>query len=503
MQLDIPGYKLKRVIGKGGMARVYLAEQTIFEREVALKVMSKHLSEDTSFGKRFLQEARIVAKLVHPNIVTVHDVGVHNGRYYLSMEYIDGDDLKLRRKNLSLIEKLTAIRDIAKALDYAGQKGYVHRDIKPENIMFHKTDGRAVLTDFGIARAAEVDMAMTQTGLAIGTPHYMSPEQAKGKLVDSRSDIYSLGVVLYLLLVGKVPYNAESAVAIGIKHITEPVPLLPSGYEGLQVILDRMMSKVVDNRYQSAGELIDDLDALDFDHLLYAIEQNGGDASIEVEGAAIRRVDTIGASGDYIRTANTESLTTQHTKAESDVDTEQFAITEADIRALPDQKMIWPWFFSLLIMFSGVLAAIYFLRPAILSPYIDQLESWGKTQLNAPANDSSARELRENKNVALRSERSSESKPSSTSSPSAVDDRLEGNDTTTQTSNVIDKNTINHKENGTLAEASQNAQDFVYEKYQAQLTQAYKAYQNDESLLAEYVDAHRDLLANYPEDTGT
>ncbi len=283
MSIEIPGYTIIRPIGRGGMATVYLAEQEIFEREVALKVMSRSFAEDPSFGQRFFREAKIVSRLVHPNIVTVHDVGEHDGHYYLSMEYIDGGDLKLARKRLTFRQKINAVKDIAKALQYAATKGYVHRDIKPENIMFHISDGRAVLTDFGIARAAEAEMSVTQTGVAIGTPHYMSPEQAKGLAVDGRADIYSLGVVLYLMLTGDVPYDAESAVAIGIKHITDPIPLLPMALNELQPIIDKMMAKSPDQRYQNAASLInalDDLDmpvleklALDFDREQKAREQ--------------------------------------------------------------------------------------------------------------------------------------------------------------------------------------------------------------------------------------
>ncbi|WP_075186058.1 serine/threonine-protein kinase [Teredinibacter haidensis] len=267
MAVDIPGYKVLRTLGRGGMATVYLAQQDIFEREVALKVMSRALADDESFGKRFFREAKIVSQLVHPNIVTVYDVGLHEGNYYLSMEHIGGSDLRKLRKTLTLEQKIKAICDIARALDYAGAKGYVHRDIKPENILFQSSDGRAVLTDFGIARAAEADTSMTQTGIAIGTPHYMSPEQAKGKAVDSRSDIYSLGVVFFLLLTGRVPYDAESAVAIGIKHITEPVPLLPDNMAVLQPIIDTLMAKRPEDRYQQAGELVDDLTRLDLELL--------------------------------------------------------------------------------------------------------------------------------------------------------------------------------------------------------------------------------------------
>ena len=263
MTVEIPGYRIVRVLGKGGMATVYLAVQQIFEREVALKVMSTALAEDPSFGQRFLREARIVSQLVHPNIITVYDVGVHDNAYYLSMEYVAGPDLKKAREKLSLTQKIQIILDIAKALDFAGKKGYVHRDIKPENILLRSDSFSAVLMDFGIARAAETDLSVTQTGMALGTPHYMSPEQAKGQPVDHRSDLYSLGVVFYYLLTGSVPYHADSAVAIGIKHITEPVPTLPTYLQALQRFIDRLMAKRPEDRYQSAAELITELQRVD------------------------------------------------------------------------------------------------------------------------------------------------------------------------------------------------------------------------------------------------
>lgn len=262
MTPQIPGYKIVRTLGKGGMATVYLAVQDIFERPVALKVMAQGLSEDPTFSQRFFREARIVSQLVHPNIVTVFDVGVHEGAFYLSMEYIEGQDLKQARKQLNLQQKIQAVQDIARALEFAAQKGYVHRDIKPENIMIAKADQRAVLMDFGIARAAETDLSVTQTGLAIGTPHYMSPEQAKGKAVDARSDLYSLGVVFYLLLTGKVPFDGDSAVAIGIKHITEMMPDLPEPMAAAQPIVSRLMAKAPQDRYQRPEELVEALEHL-------------------------------------------------------------------------------------------------------------------------------------------------------------------------------------------------------------------------------------------------
>lgn len=244
------------------MATVYLAIQVSFEREVALKVMAPALSADPAFGERFIREARIVSRLVHPNIVTVYDVGVHEDQHFLSMEYVPGRDLKQKRFRLSHRDTIRIVTDVARALDFAGRKGYVHRDVKPENIMLHEEDGRAVLMDFGIARPTDVSSGMTQTGTAIGTPHYMSPEQAKGKAVDRRSDLYSLGVVLYLLLVGRVPFDADSAVAVGIKHVAEPIPRLPAKLQRFQAIVDRILAKDPQQRYQTGAELIADLSAI-------------------------------------------------------------------------------------------------------------------------------------------------------------------------------------------------------------------------------------------------
>ena len=209
--LQIPGYRIMRELGHGGMAHVYLAVQESFGREVALKILSPHLADDDQFSKRFLREARIVSQLNHPNIVTVFDAGKQGKYHYMSMEYIPGKELKQLKGSISRKEGIRIVKDIARALDFAGSKGIVHRDVKPENIMIHQSDNRVILMDFGIAHGDDVTHGMTQTGKAIGTPHYMSPEQTKGLKVDHRSDIYSLGVVLYQLLAGYLPYEADSA----------------------------------------------------------------------------------------------------------------------------------------------------------------------------------------------------------------------------------------------------------------------------------------------------
>lgn len=249
------------------MAEVYLAIQQSFEREVALKILASDLAEDTTFTERFISEARIVSRLVHPNIVTVYDVGVEGRHHYLSMEYIPGLDLKQARYNLPLSRRLAAVKDIARALNFAGRKGYVHRDVKPDNIMLHAEDGRAVLMDFGIARPSGGLAGMTQTGTTLGTPHYMSPEQARGWGVDPRSDLYSLGVVLYLLLVGRVPFDADSAVAVGVQHVSEPIPRLPSELGVFQSVLDRVLAKNPEHRYQTGGDFVKALEALPSDEL--------------------------------------------------------------------------------------------------------------------------------------------------------------------------------------------------------------------------------------------
>ena len=261
--LELPGYKIEKQIGKGGMARVYLAVHEGLHREVAIKVMSKHLDEDSGFSERFMREARIVANLNHQNIVTVYDVNVYDGYHYIAMEYLPGGitlDHKIKQ-GISPQAVIDTIRQVASALGYAHGKGIVHRDVKPENIMYRE-DGSAVLTDFGIARSTTSATKMTATGTVIGTPHYMSPEQAQGQELGSFADIYSLGVVFYEALTGKVPYDADSSIAVVFKHITEPVPTLEGELAIYQPVLDRMMSKDKETRYQNCDEIIADINSL-------------------------------------------------------------------------------------------------------------------------------------------------------------------------------------------------------------------------------------------------
>lgn len=265
------------------MARVYLAVQENFDRHIALKVMAEHLVRDESFAKRFLREAKTVARLSHQSIVPVFDVGAIGNIHYMAMEFLPGGDLKHKmRTGLSLLESIKIVKAIAAGLLYAGNKGLVHRDIKPENILFRE-DGSPVISDFGIVRDTDSKTNMTVTGAVIGTPHYMSPEQAEGAAVDPRSDLYSLGVILYEMLTGHVPFTGESAVSIGIKHITQMPEVLPQGVAGFQKIIDNILAKHPDDRYQTGAEFIEALTELE--HSL----SDSGAKTIVMSGEDIRR----------------------------------------------------------------------------------------------------------------------------------------------------------------------------------------------------------------------
>ena len=258
VDIDIPGYTIIRPIGEGGMASVFLAVQTSLEREVALKVMSPALAANAEFASRFLIEGKITGKLQHPNLVTVYDIGSHNGIYYLAVEYIPGGTLKERMAEggLSVAEMLDITSDVALGLDFAHQKGFVHRDVKPGNILF-RADGRVVLADFGIAKAMDGSNSSTVAGASVGTPNYMSPEQARGETVNGRSDLYSLGTVLFEMLAGHPPYRAGDPFAVALMHVTHPVPQLPEPYAWLQPLITTLMAKDPAERFSSGAATVE------------------------------------------------------------------------------------------------------------------------------------------------------------------------------------------------------------------------------------------------------
>jgi len=253
-------YEIVQELGRGGMAIVYRAKEKQLDREVAVKVLPFSLAFDAEFVERFQREARTAARLEHPAIIPIYRVGRSGRVIYFVMKFLRGSSLSEvieQRGALPVDELKRMLKETAGALAYAHKHGIVHRDIKPDNIMFDES-GHAVVTDFGIAKAG-TGTRLTGTGMAIGTPHYMSPEQARAQKLDGRSDIYSLGVVAYQGLVGTVPFDGEDAFSIGYKHITEPlpVPTLKSG-EHRQVfeVIKRMMAKAPEDRFQTAEEVV-------------------------------------------------------------------------------------------------------------------------------------------------------------------------------------------------------------------------------------------------------
>ncbi|WP_025810275.1 serine/threonine-protein kinase [Pseudomonas chlororaphis] len=262
MDMEIPGYAIERELGDGAMATVYLATQRSLERKVALKVMAAALAADRSFCERFLREGKTLARLSHPHTVTIYDIGNVGHFYYMAMEYLPNGTLKERiAEGLSAEQGLVYLRQIALALGYAHAQGLVHRDVKPANILF-RANGSAVLSDFGIAKSLEDRTQFTQAGFAVGTPSYMSPEQARGQQIDGRADLYALGVVFYEILTGKLPYTGSDSLSTALAHLTEPLPELPMSHGRYQGILRKLLAKDPAERFADADALIAALDHL-------------------------------------------------------------------------------------------------------------------------------------------------------------------------------------------------------------------------------------------------
>jgi serine/threonine-protein kinase len=253
-------YEILEELGRGGMALVFRAKDKHLEREVAVKVLPFSLAFDAEFVERFQREARTAAQLEHPSIIPIYRVGRSGRVIYFVMKFLRGGSLSTvlaERRTLTPPEIRRLLLEAGSALGYAAQRGIVHRDIKPDNIMFDEF-GQCLLTDFGIAKAAS-GQRLTGTGMSIGTPHYMSPEQARAQAIDGRSDLYSLGIVAYQCLVGAVPYDGEDSFSIGYKHITEPIPtpqLVTADERRLFEVIKRMLMKDPADRFQACEELI-------------------------------------------------------------------------------------------------------------------------------------------------------------------------------------------------------------------------------------------------------
>ncbi|HEY5199203.1 MAG TPA: protein kinase [Solirubrobacteraceae bacterium] len=257
-------YRLDEQVGIGGMARVYRGFDIVLERQVAVKTLNREVASDSDPLERFRREARAVARLSHPHIVTVIDAGEDDGTPYIVFEYIEGETLKQRIRRLGRLEVPEAVAyaiELARALGAAHEANIVHRDVKPQNVLIDG-DGRALITDFGIARTL-TEAGLTADGRVLGTTDYVSPEQALGRPVTGQSDIYALGVVLFEMLTGEVPFSAENQVAVAMKHVREELPDVqarrPEVSAGLAAVIDRATDKDVRRRYPDAAAMIADL----------------------------------------------------------------------------------------------------------------------------------------------------------------------------------------------------------------------------------------------------
>jgi beta-lactam-binding protein with PASTA domain/predicted Ser/Thr protein kinase len=334
-------YRIVRKLGSGGMADVYLAEDEELGRRVAIKILNDRHANDESFVERFRREAKNAAGLSHPNIVSIYDRGEAEGTYYIAMEYLDGRSLKelvVARGPLPIGDAIEFTRQVLGALRFAHRKGVVHRDIKPHNVMAD-ADGRLKVTDFGIARAGVSQM--TEAGSIIGTAQYLSPEQARGAAVDQRSDLYSVGVLLYEMLTGTVPFTGDSPVEIAMKHLSDtprpPSLERPEIPPDLDMIVLRALAKNPDDRFQTAEEMAAELDRF----------AQGAGVTTETADAA-----TAVLSGTALSNAPTAIVPPRRPPAAT---RPSYRYADPPARRRP----VWPWLLALLLVVLAGVAGWY------------------------------------------------------------------------------------------------------------------------------------------------
>src|SRR5215218_1510480 len=343
-------YRIVRKLGAGGMATVYLAEDQDLGRGVAIKILNERHANDEQFVERFRREAKNAAGLSHPNIVSVFDRGEAEGTYYIAMEHLKGRNLKellAARGPAPVHISVDIARQVLHALGHAHENGIVHRDIKPHNVMIDD-DRRVKVTDFGIARAGTSQM--TEAGSIVGTAQYLSPEQARGAQVDQRSDLYSVGVVLYELLTGKVPFTGESPVEIAMKHLSATPPPLtakrPDIPSSLESIVLRALAKDPAARYQTAEEMDAELERVG----------RGLAVSRETEEAATTVLRGV-AFADGAATTIGPALAVTETRPPPPVAPDYFDYAEP-----PRRRSIWPWLLAVLLVAAAAIAGFYVYR---------------------------------------------------------------------------------------------------------------------------------------------
>jgi serine/threonine-protein kinase PpkA len=260
---QIAGYRVVKKLGQGGMATVFMATQESLDRPVSIKVMERETLQDETSMQRFENEARTIAKLTHPSIVAIYEVGrTADDRMYYTMPYLPNGDLAQRDLGKDEPRIVALLRTLLSALDYAHTRGIVHRDVKRENVLFD-SDNRPLLADFGIALSKSDTVRITTAGLAVGSSGYMAPEQARGDAVDGRADLYSVGVLAYELLTGELPYRSNDALALALMHVQKDIPRLPPAKRQWQPFIDRAMAKSPDDRFSNAKQMLDEIDRIE------------------------------------------------------------------------------------------------------------------------------------------------------------------------------------------------------------------------------------------------